>query len=57
MMNHGHRLIYGLVEVIHKASNHPDRFIEKKAWEFHNVMDIPVDQIANCLPPEDNDLD
>ena len=57
MMNHGHRLIYGLVEVIRKASNHPDRFIEKKAWEFHDVMDIPVGQIANCLPTEDDDLD
>ena len=56
MMNNGHMRNYGLVEVHRKASNHPDSFIGKKAWEFHDVMDIPVGQIAFCLPPEDDDL-
>ena len=56
MMNHGHMRNYGLVEVIRKASNHPDSFIGKKAWEFHDVMDRPVGQIAICLPPKDDDL-
>ena len=56
-MNHGHMRNYGLVEVHRKASNHPDCFIGKKAWEFHDMMDILVGQIAFCLPSGDDDVD